>query len=156
MFDDKIDLIDAVLSPKKERKMNKRLISLLLVIVMICTLLPMAVLADPVSEPDTSEETKTILDAQDSTEMMSIFLDALKDLIFEDQETKATVDTDFSKYGMVAVPVFGKQLTEIIEEQTLFDSLEEAVQVRLTGKTIIPEMKITITGTDENTESIQK
>ena len=135
--------------------MNKRLISLLLVIVMICTLLPMAVLADPVSEPDTSEETKTILDAQDSTEMMSIFLDALKDLIFEDQETKATVDTDFSKYGMVAVPVFGKQLTEIIEEQTLFDSLEEAVQVRLTGKTIIPEMKITITGTDENTESIQ-
>ena len=155
MFDDKIDLIDAVLSPKKERKMNKRLISLLLVIVMICTLLPMAVLADPVSEPDTSEETKTILDAQDSTEMMSIFLDALKDLIFEDQETKATVDTDFSKYGMVAVPVFGKQLTEIIEEQTLFDSLEEAVQVRLTGKTIIPEMKITITGTDENTESVQ-
>ena len=123
--------------------MKKRLISLLLVVMMICTLLPMSVLADNAEEATGSSITSNIMEA-------------VKEFLFADSRTKVKPATPSGDTGMVVVPVFGKELTDILEEGKLFNHTKEALQVRLSGKSVIPETRITITGTDENTKSIQK
>lgn len=138
--------------------MNKRLISLLLVVMMICTLLPMSVLATDTGSDGTAEKTESILDAQSTEDAIRIFIDAAKDLIVADQREKITPDdsvTGLGDNGMVAVPVIGRELSEIIANGDLFGNIQKAMQVRLSGKSVIPEVKVTITGTDENTNGVQ-
>ena len=138
--------------------MNKRLISLLLVVMMICTLLPMSVLATDTDSDGTAEKTESILDAQSTEDAIRIFIDAAKDLLVTDQREKITPDDTASalgENGMVAVPVVGKELSDIITNGDLFGNIQKAMQVRLSGKSVIPEVKVTITGTDEKTSDVQ-
>ena len=121
--------------------MKKRLISLLLVVMMICTLLPVSIMAD-------NDSTKSSI-----TENIKA---AVKELLISDTRTKIEPKVPSGETGMVVVPVFGKELTDILDEGKLFSYTKEALQVRLSGKSIIPEAKITITGIDENTKSIQQ
>ena len=114
--------------------MNKRLISLLLVVMMICTLLPMSVLATDTGSDGTAEKTESILDAQSTEDAIRIFIDAAKDLIVADQREKITPDdsvTGLGDNGMVAVPVIGRELSEIIANGDLFGNIQKAMQVRL-------------------------
>lgn len=122
--------------------MKKRLISLLLVVMMICTLLPLSAMA----EGTDAEQPSTT----------SNIMEAVKELLFSDSRTKVNPSKPTGDTGMVVVPIFGKELTDILDEGKLFSHTKEALQVRLSGKSVIPETEITITGIDENTESIQQ
>lgn len=124
--------------------MNKRLISLLLVVVMICTLLPMTVLAEETAS-NNAQESENITSTND-------FIQAILKVLNPDVETALiSVDEELPKdKGVIAVPVYGKELTSIITSGDLFTQSEEAIKVRLSGKNVIPEVKITVTGIGEN------
>ena len=126
--------------------MNKRLISLLLVVMMIFTLLPMTVLAEGTGSEG----------AQESEDLTSTnaFIQAILKVLNPDVDTELiSVSDEIAKdKGVIAVPVYGKELTNIITSGDLFTQSEEAIKVRLSGKNVIPKVKITVTGTGDNAE----
>lgn len=142
--------------------MNKRLISLLLVVMMICSLLPMTVLATDTDKGDKEPEVTT--EANESVDVFAAFMNAMKGLIIDYNEESLTDEELFEgvskekKIGAVAVPVFGKELSDIAREGNLFQYTKEALQVRLSGKSVIPVSEVTLTGdpNDENTKNIKQ
>ena len=135
--------------------MNKRLISLLLVIVMICTLLPMSVLAG--DDDNASTETSGNFGSA-----MEAFMSALEDVMTTantDRQTEDEIKEGLTKEtGAVVVPVFGKELSDVLREGNFFKYTEEALQVRLSDKSVIPDVEVVITGNpdDPNTSEIKK
>ena len=135
--------------------MNKRLISLLLVIVMICTLLPVSVLAG--DDDNASTETSGNFGSA-----MEAFMSALEDVMTTantDRQTEDEIKEGLTKEtGAVVVPVFGKELSDVLREGNFFKYTEEALQVRLSDKSVIPDVEVVITGNpdDPNTSEIKK
>jgi len=135
--------------------MNKRLISLLLVIVMICALLPMSVLAGD----NDSASTETSGNVGSAVEA---FMSALKDVMTTantDRQTEGEIKAGLTnETGAVVVPVFGKELSDILREGNFFKYTEEALQVRLSDKSVVPDVEVVITGDpdDPNTRGIKK
>ena len=142
--------------------MNKRLISLLLVAMMIFSLLPMTVLASDTdkgdNEPEKADETV------ESVDVFSAFMEAMKNVLFTYDENRLTDEevalgvSEKDNTGAVAVPVFGKELSDIAREGNLFQYTKEALQVRLSGKSVIPVSEVTLTGdpSDEKTKDIKQ
>lgn len=142
--------------------MNKRLISLLLVAMMIFSLLPMTVLASDTdkgdNEPEKADETV------ESVDVFSAFMEAMKNVLFTYDENRLTDEevalgvSEKDNTGAVAVPVFGKELSDIAREGNLFQYTKEALQVRLSGKSVIPVSEVTLTGdpNDEDTKNIKQ
>ena len=142
--------------------MNKRLISLLLVVMMICSLLPMTVFA---TDTDTgANDPEVVQESDDSVDVFATFMDAIQDLLFTYDEDRQTTDEVLKgvnkekNIGAVAVPIFGKELSDIVREGNLFQYTKEALQVRLSGKSVIPVTEVTLIGDpdDENTKDIKQ
>ena len=135
--------------------MNKRLISLLLVIMMLCTLLPMSVLA----EDNKDVSTKASGNVGSAVEA---FMSELQELLLKantDRQTEDEIKEGLGEgKGAVVVPVFGKELSDILREGHFFEYTEDALQVRLSDKSVIPDVEVIITGdpNDPNTKGIQK
>ena len=131
--------------------MNKRLISLLLVVMMICTLLPISVLAeDTAGEPSKNVEWMDQVTGKFTNALTSLFDDSLE---LEDLDEK-NIDFETGK-GIVAVPVYSKELTDLITSGGIITQSAEAIKVKLSGKNVVPEVKMTITGIEEKTKAIK-